>query len=78
MGGLVTLRETWSGQNDSFAKSFISAYTKSAGDVPLSIGEIHANAKTSSKNTNDLAFILMADPPSPYQASGGHSAFCRH
>lgn len=61
VGGLVTLRETWSGQNDSFAKSFISAYTKSA-DGPLSIGEIYANAKTSSKNTNDLAFILMADP----------------
>lgn len=65
IGSLASTRETWAGQNFSFAKLFLSQLANAAeyadGNVPT-IGEIYSRLKTECKLANELAYLLVCDP----------------
>ena len=63
IGGIVSQRETWSGQNydfvNSFAKVFSGVYNYSNVET---IGDVYVYSKNSISNTNEHALALMCDP----------------
>ncbi len=65
VGGVLTVRETWSGQNFDFLSRFIlqlaQAPEYAEGSSPT-IGEVFARTLTDIKVANELAFLLVGDP----------------
>lgn len=69
IGTIVSARETWSGQNLDFFKSFfVCYYTEGSTTIsthrakPATIGEIYAKLKNYSTSSNELAYQLLCDP----------------
>lgn len=69
IGGLVSMRETWSGQNFEFINQFFNSLflvnpnDKTNRNVPAkTIGEVYATAKSISTYNNELAYQLLCDP----------------
>lgn len=69
IGTLLASRETWSGQNLEFFRSFVqNLYRNGASEsspiheAPISIGEVFARTKSQSLYNNELAYLLMCDP----------------
>lgn len=70
IGVIGSTRSAWSGQNMEMFKAFyrlLNGTSPIASDVPLqevtpTVGEIYASLKSYLKVTNELSFILAADP----------------
>lgn len=69
IGSIVSARETWSGQNMEFFKSFFTNMYLQGPSIsskhltePRTIGEVYAKVKSYSTYTNELAYQLLCDP----------------
>lgn len=69
IGTIVSARETWSGQNLEFFKTFFisnfrqgTTATSTPISAPQTIGEVYARVKTTSTYNNELAYQLICDP----------------
>lgn len=63
IGGIISMRETWAGQNYDFVNTFLHSWAQNnAAEMTPTIGEIYKKTKNLETNTNDNALVLFCDP----------------